>query len=285
MLTLMLRDTASLGAGDVPQTNAGLATLAGGAGKVRQLALATTGLADSLEGLGSFLWSGEDRISPGALSVRRLLAKNPDMNALYSQARLLLQANSAPPRIALAFDDYPFPEFSPRLLSLLAETQTPVTFFTIGNKLEKAPHLAALALMHGHSLQNHTYSHPRLDALPSERVRQEWREGAQVIRALTGQNPTLSRAPGERSNDEVWRESQACGMLCVDPLVSDIYDMGKSARVIENRCMELAGPGVILSLHDGVPETLEALPHVIGRLRARGYQFVTVEELFAPKKR
>ena len=62
-------------------------------------------------------------------------------------------------------------------------------------------------------------------------------------------------------------------------MVTNIGDMAHTSAEIVKRCQEGAHPGAIFSLHDGVPETIEALPIVIGKLRHQGYQFVTVQQL------
>jgi peptidoglycan/xylan/chitin deacetylase (PgdA/CDA1 family) len=51
---------------------------------------------------------------------------------------------------------------------------------------------------------------------------------------------------------------------------------------IEDDVLANAHPGAIVEMHDGGgdrSETLEALPTIIGSLRARGYTFVTVTQL------
>jgi len=181
--------------------------------------------------------------------------------------------------IALSFDDFPFPQGTPKLLEVLATEKVRVTFFTIGRKLEKHPEFAAQALYHGHALENHTYDHVRLTTRPLGEVRADLRRCNVVIRDLTGVAPHYLRSPGGRSTPAIRREAAACGLLCVDPLVANIGDMNKSSATITQRCQNRARDGVIFSLHDGVPATMAALPKVIHTLRGQGYEFVTVHEL------
>jgi peptidoglycan/xylan/chitin deacetylase (PgdA/CDA1 family) len=68
----------------------------------------------------------------------------------------------------------------------------------------------------------------------------------------------------------------------VDP--SDYTLPGVAA--IEQRVLAQARPGSIILSHDGGgprQETLEADPHIIGKLRQRGYRFVTVPQLLGFK--
>ena len=45
-----------------------------------------------------------------------------------------------------------------------------------------------------------------------------------------------------------------------------------------------AGPGDIVLMHTWPDKTVEALPEIISRLRAKGLRFVTVSELLALKQ-
>jgi peptidoglycan/xylan/chitin deacetylase (PgdA/CDA1 family) len=61
-------------------------------------------------------------------------------------------------------------------------------------------------------------------------------------------------------------------------------DPGDYARpadgVIEARILENIGNGAVVLLHDGIPQTLACLPRLIATLRARGYTFVRVDEMY-----
>ena len=61
--------------------------------------------------------------------------------------------------VALTFDDGPDPATTPRLLDLLAEYQVPATFFVIGRRAERFPHLIRQIVDHGHEVGNHSYHH------------------------------------------------------------------------------------------------------------------------------
>lgn len=204
----------------------------------------------------------------------------PADSPLALRAEMLLAGTSNGQKlIALAFDDFPFPNGSPQLLNELSRAQVRVTFFAIGHKVREYPDVVALALTLGHSIQNHTYHHVRLADLPAEKVREELNLCSQAIRDFTGVTPRYLRAPHAASNPTVDREARRCGLLCVDPVVTNVFDMTASSAVVYKRCLQRAKPGAILALHDGLPATREALPRVIAALKDKGYQFVTVDQL------
>jgi len=65
----------------------------------------------------------------------------------------------------------------------------------------------------------------------------------------------------------------------------DSEDWKKPGPVtISHRVVHDVGPGSVVLFHDGGGDrrqTVEALPAIIEQLRAQGYVFVTVEELYA----
>lgn len=64
------------------------------------------------------------------------------------------------PAIYLSFDDGPNPVASPWVLETLKTYNAKATFFCIGKKVEMHPEILALILKEGHSVGNHSYSHP-----------------------------------------------------------------------------------------------------------------------------
>ena len=71
----------------------------------------------------------------------------------------------------LTFDDGPHPEHTPALLDLLAVHRARATFFVIGQHAERNPDLVERIVREGHTLGNHSWSHPQFDrlGLPAQR--------------------------------------------------------------------------------------------------------------------
>ena len=65
----------------------------------------------------------------------------------------------------LTFDDGPHPDHTPALLDLLAEHGAKASFFLVGREVERHDALARRIASEGHTLGNHSYSHPRFEAL------------------------------------------------------------------------------------------------------------------------
>ena len=91
------------------------------------------------------------RWSPRQLAQRGLLSCVP--------RRRLLESLPGTEAIYLTFDDGPHPEYTPRVLDVLAEYHAQATFFVVGQQCERYPDLVRRISAEGHAIGNHTYSH------------------------------------------------------------------------------------------------------------------------------
>src|SRR4051812_443266 len=108
--------------------------------------------------------------------------------------------------VCLTFDDGPHPELTPRLLDLLARLGVPATFFVIGQEVEKYPELVRRMVAEGHTVGNHSYSHPARESISPREAAAEVTECAMVLARLLGKPPTLYRPPrGKVTARDLWR--------------------------------------------------------------------------------
>lgn len=183
--------------------------------------------------------------------------------------------------IALTFDDGPHPDFTPRLLRLLAQYRVPATFFVVGTQAEQHPGLIREIVKDGHSLGNHTYHHVNLTRVPVDYQAAELQACGDVLERITGRRTPLFRPPGGDYNRNVL--ALATTMRYMTVLWTD--NTGDFARpapdIIIDRAMKKRAKGGIILLHDGVESDLRALPRLITALRAEDYEFVTIDTLLS----
>ena len=190
--------------------------------------------------------------------------------------------NTARPLLALTFDDGPHPELTPRLLDILRHEGVRATFYVIGRNVQTYPEIARRIVAEGHEIANHSWSHPRLTALSSARLRSELSQTSDVIQRVTGRRPTNMRPPYGAINDRVRQAIYRDHGLDVIMWSVDPLDWKRpGAEVVRRRMVEGAAPGGILLAHDIHPGTIEAMPGTIKDLKAKGYGFATVSQLLA----
>ena len=208
-----------------------------------------------------------------------LLAKNQYARDQSCRFNKIVRGDTHRPQIALTFDDGPHPAVTLKLLDILRRMHTPATFFVVGEQVEKNPGLVRLEVAEGNEVGDHTYDHVNLTLIPPELVEYEVSRCDAAITKATGAPVRFFRPPGGEYNGEVLREVAGHGYITT-LWTDDPGDFMKpTPTVIEKRTLAHLENGAIILLHDGVPETLQALPGIIAAARQRGYQFVTVSRL------
>src|SRR5262249_10022005 len=87
---------------------------------------------------------------------------------------------------ALTFDDGPDPQWTPRVLDVLAARGARATFFLIGRRAAAAPDIVRAIADAGHEIANHTWSHSSLWLCSPRRTELEIARGHGVLAELTG---------------------------------------------------------------------------------------------------
>ena len=78
---------------------------------------------------------------------------------------LLHPSHRNPATVYLTFDDGPSPTLTPHVLDVLTAHGAKATFFVCGQRVEQHPHIADRIRREGHTLANHTFTHPALTKL------------------------------------------------------------------------------------------------------------------------
>jgi Predicted xylanase/chitin deacetylase len=189
------------------------------------------------------------------------------------------------PLVALTFDDGPHQPNTTRLLEILAGEDVRVTFFEIGRNVGKHPELARAIVAAGHEIGNHSLTHANLGKIDSvEQIRAELVDTQTVIRDTVGAAPVVFRAPFGSHGPALWtvldelKLPSVLSALHVGDWEKDIT----TEQIVDRAAAAKAGDVVLL--HTWQNKTLEAMPEIIRRLRAKGLRFVTVSELLASAK-
>src|SRR2546427_7435919 len=108
-------------------------------------------------------------------------------------------------RIALTFDDGPAPPFTEQILDILRARGITATFFVCGRNVERHPDVVRRIAAEGHTLGNHTYSHPFLCFRSRRSMAGEIDRTQEAVRKITGESPTLFRPPYGVRWPGLWR--------------------------------------------------------------------------------
>lgn len=182
----------------------------------------------------------------------------------------------------LTIDDGPSPAHTLRMLELLKQFDARATFFVTGANAEKYPHLVTEILTGGHTVANHTYSHPAgtFWCAGPARTTREIDACAESARTTRERPALYFRAPAGFKNMFMHPALARRGMVLVGWSVRGLDTVKRDAAAVAERVEKNLAPGAILLLHEG--HRTENLPDfhprclelILQRLSARGYRFV-----------
>jgi len=186
--------------------------------------------------------------------------------------------------VALTFDDGPHLTTTPNLLNTLRDYNAKATFFVVGRDASMCPDLVYREAYDGHEIGLHSYYHEDLTHMSTEEIDFEVGAPKVLVEGITKKPVRFFRAPGGQYNSSVVESLYRHDLSYVfwNVLAGDYTDKnGKepSPDLIASRVISAVYPGAIVVLHDGLPQTAQALPLILETLKDNGYEFVTVSEL------
>jgi peptidoglycan/xylan/chitin deacetylase (PgdA/CDA1 family) len=219
----------------------------------------------------------------------RTLPPEPEIERQVAkyQNQYFLESLSDRKEVAITFDDGPS-AYTLELLKILKRNDIKATFFWQGKNVEKYPDIARQALADGHTIANHTYSHPHSKTLDVDTF---WNEEVgrtqAIIKDAVGFEPALFRPPFGEMNDEEIELLKQKGIYLIgwsiDPKDWSMSDNKDSSQQIVDVVNKHLHPGAIVLMHDGMYDfginTVRAVERMIPMLKQKGYRFVTVDKL------
>ncbi|SHK71458.1 Peptidoglycan/xylan/chitin deacetylase, PgdA/CDA1 family [Bradyrhizobium lablabi] len=184
--------------------------------------------------------------------------------------------------VVLTFDDGPWPANTPAVLKALADECTKAVFFPIGKHALYHPEILKQVAAAGHTVGAHTWSHANLNSkkMTEQQAKDEIEKGYSAVKMALGAAPTpFFRFPELQHNPAAvaYLGTRNIAIFSCD---LDSFDFrAKDAGQIVNTVMtklDKHGKGIIL-MHDFQKHTAEALPTLLGRLKAGGYKVVQMK--------
>lgn len=196
-------------------------------------------------------------------------------------------------KLCLTFDDGPDPRFTPHVLDILAQYKVPAAFFVVGVQAERNLPLLKRIYKAGYLIGNHTFTHHNIAEQSAERTEIELKTTRLLIEAVTGHTTILFRAPYNADSEPTATDEVVPVLLARQQNYLDIgenidpedWQPGIKAETIVNRVLKAVKEkrGNIILLHDAGgdtrEETIKALPVLIEKLQAMGYEFTTIADL------
>lgn len=170
------------------------------------------------------------------------------------------------------------------ILDALKKHNVSATFFVVGHYLESAPDLVKRMLTEGHTVGNHTYTHPDMSKISTmEDFRTEMENVEKKYQEITGQEMTkFYRPPQGKYSMENLKMAQELGYHTFFWSLAyvDWYQDKQPSK--EEAFEKLTGrihPGSIVLLHSTSATNGQILDELLGKWEDMGYRFGTLDEL------
>lgn len=178
--------------------------------------------------------------------------------------------------VALTFDDLLQCRYTEALLDGLKEREVRASFFLVGQCIEGNEDTVRRMAEEGHLIGVHCMEHRDLTREPEEEAVRQLMDTAAMIGAVTGRMPEYIRPPfGKWSSGLQEAVPMETVLWSVDSLDWKLQDTDRIVR----RVLKDTEDGDIILMHDEFQTSVEAAMEIIDNLLAKGYTFVTVDEL------
>lgn len=185
-------------------------------------------------------------------------------------------------QIALTFDDGPDRVYTTQILNLLRTHNVPATFFFLGQNAEKHPDLVRRAVAEGHTIANHTLTHPDLRTLTPQTLRTEIGKTESILESITGLKTAMVRPPYGFVTESTLQQLESLNYRTIKWSVDSLDWRDQHVDQILINTLPQVREDSILLFHDAGGNrsaTVGALWELIETLKAHGYTFVTVDQL------
>jgi peptidoglycan-N-acetylmuramic acid deacetylase len=196
------------------------------------------------------------------------------------EALLVQRGNPMRPWIALTLDAGAGAAPTPRILDALRVRGITITFFLTGRWIRDNPDLVRRMVADGHELANHTMNHPDLTTLDDEAIRRELSETEAILHDIAPDAVIrpFFRPPYGAYNERVLRVALSEGYLPVYWSLDSLDSVGepKTPEFLIARVTQKLSPddlrGAIILAHCGSDATADALPDILDRFAAMGFE-------------
>lgn len=165
------------------------------------------------------------------------------------------------------------------ILDTLSKYKVHITFFMVGDWVDKYPETVKKIAAAGHEIGNHSNTHPHVNNLSLEKNEQQIKECADKIEKLTGKRSVLYRGPYGEYNDVVIKAAKGQKHETIQWSLDTLDYKGLTESEMWNRLKDKLKNGDIILMHNGTTHTADALDRIIYNIQEKGYEIVPVSEL------
>jgi peptidoglycan/xylan/chitin deacetylase (PgdA/CDA1 family) len=158
------------------------------------------------------------------------------------------------------------------------------TFFELGSQIGSRKKLSKSVIAGGNIIGVHSWNHAIMVRRSASTNSADLARCIKAVRSATGTTPHWFRPPYGSTNKTLRSTASALGLRQVIWTIDTLDWKYRVTSSVVSRTMRSARAGSVVLMHDGGgprAATAAAVPIVIKRLRAKGFDFVTLDEMVA----
>lgn len=213
--------------------------------------------------------------------------KRPSGNASIEDLKkynAYYEADTEEKVIYLTFDCGYENGYTPAILDALKKHQVSATFFVVGNFVTDQPELIKRMTEEGHTVGNHTFSHPDMSRISSkEAFSKELQQVEEAYQSITGKPMTRFYRPPQgiynTSNLQMAQEMGYYTFFWSLAYVDWYQDQQPTHEEAFEKLIGRIHPGAIVLLHNTSQTNAEILDDLLTKWEEMGYYFDTLQNL------
>ena len=166
-----------------------------------------------------------------------------------------------------------------QILTVLKENNTKITFFMVGDWIEKFPEAVKKISDEGHEIASHSDTHPHVNNLTYEQNIEEIEKSNDKIEQITGKRTNIYRAPYGEYNNTVVKAAQDKGYYIIQWNLDTLDYSGLTGEQMWDRLKDKIKAGDIILSHNGTKNTANSLDMLIKNIKYKGLEVVTISDL------
>lgn len=183
------------------------------------------------------------------------------------------------PKVAITINCAWTAEDIDMILETLKNQEAKITFFMVGDWVEKNEDAVKKIYEAGHEIGNHSYNHPHVNNLSLDKNKEQIQKCSDIVKNITGEGTRLYRGPYGEYNDTVIQSAQELQHQTIQWSIDTLDYKGLTGDQMWERIEPKLENGSIILMHNGTENTALSLNDIITKIKEKGYTIVPVSEL------
>ena len=213
-----------------------------------------------------------DVLTNGNRELQQVSSENEKMLPIYS-------VNTSENKVALTINCAWNADDIDSILNTLNTNNVKVTFFMVGDWIEKNPEAVKKIYENGHEIGTHSDTHPHVNNLSYEKNQEEIQTSCKKIEDITKNKVNLYRAPYGEYNNTVIKAANDMNYYTIQWNLDTLDYSGLTGEQMWNRIKDKLNNGDIILSHNGTKNTENALDMLIKNIKQKGFEVVRVGDL------